>query len=524
MTSGKHTDIAAAYLPVASAATISPPPTRRAASTARLTRLLLSSDLLRVAAWVAVGLCLGSGFAVHWWFIAYRRRSRRARLLRVGGEKGGMAQPHLPAALQVAVPPAAAQSNGGFGVVVFGTHTPTNEPVAVKVQERVQVGLHEAAILQHMGRHARVVRFVNHHVEDSRSFLVMEAIVPPHEWFAEVGNGPLPLLPDTQAKFAQALEGVAFIHSRGVVHLDLKLENIMVRADGSIVLIDFGLAQILPAGAPPPVLHDFKGSVAYAAPGVWAGAYDGVKSDVWSLGVCLFTACSGFFPFVRARHDDPLFQHVQQVQANGGSTVGAIFAWYHRLVPFPPALVELLDRLLLIHEQTRCTVGEAIASVWVQSAPPPPPPPPQPQQQQVLTLAQLAGAQYAVHSAQQAGYETVLEQAMAQAAALVQATGGLELPTVYDQQQAAGGLELPTVDAQLSGSTLASSTHSETETSQMSIETAVFRGCSATDDTEPTSPAYRSLEAAVDDSAETGERAAPPPLVRQRGLVILFSP
>ena len=43
---------------------ISPPPTRRAASTARLTRLLLSSDLLRVAAWVAVGLCLGSGFAL----------------------------------------------------------------------------------------------------------------------------------------------------------------------------------------------------------------------------------------------------------------------------------------------------------------------------------------------------------------------------------------------------------------------------------------------------------------------------
>jgi hypothetical protein len=447
---------------------------------------------------------------------------RRARFL--GAEKGGMEQPPLPAALQVAVPPAAAQSNGGFGVVVFGTHTPTNYPVAVKVQESVQVGLHEAAILQHMGRHARVVRFVNHHVEDSRSFLVMEAIVPPHEWFAEVGSGPLPPLPDTQAKFAQALEGVAFIHSRGVVHLDLKLENIMVRADGSIVLIDFGLSQILPAGAPPPVLHDFKGSVAYAAPGVWAGAYDGVKSDVWSLGVCLFTACSGFFPFVRARHDDPLFQHVQQVQANGGSTVGAIFAWYNRLVPFPPALVELLDRLLLIHEQTRCTVGEAIASVWVQGAPPPPPPQPQPQQQQVLTLAQLAGAQYAVHSAQQAGYETVLEQAMAQAAALVLATGGLELPTVYDQQQAAGGLELPTVDAQLSGSMLASSTHSETETSQMSIETAVFRGCSATDDTEPTSPAYRSLEAAVDDSAETGERAAPPPLVRQRGLVVLFNP
>ena len=391
----------------------------------------------------------------------------------------------LPAALQVAVPPAAAQANGGFGVVTIGTHTPTNAPVAVKEQS-AQIGVHEAAILQHMGPHARVVRFFNHHVEGPRSFLVMEAIVPPHEWFDNLANGPLPPLPDTQAKFAQALEGVAFIHSRGVVHLDLKLENIMVRADGSIVLIDFGLAQILPPGAPPPVLHHIKGSVAYIAPGMWAGAYDGVKSDVWSLGVCLFAACSGFFPFVRASPGDSLFQRVQQVQANGGSTVGAIFEMYGRTVPFPPALVGLLDRLLLINEQTRCTVGEAIASVWVQGAPPPPP-----QQQQ------LAAAQYAAHSAQQAGYEMVHAQAMAQAASLTQAAGGLELPTVQGQQ----------------------SGHSET--SQMSTETAVFSGCSATDDTEP---AFRSLGAAVDDSAVMGERAAPPPLVRQRGLVILFSP
>ena len=396
-----------------------------------------------------------------------------------------MAQPQLPAALQVAVPPAAAPSIGGFGVVVIGTHTPTNAPVAVKVQEKAEVGLHEAAILHHMGPHARVVRFFNHYVEGPHSFLLMEAIVPPHEWFALIKAG-LPPLPDTQAKFAQALEGVAFIHSRGVVHLDLKLENIMVRADGSIVLIDFGLAQILPAGAPPPVLHHIKGSVAYIAPGMWAGAYDGVKSDVWSLGVCLFAACSGFFPFVRASPGDSLFQRVQQVQANGGSTVGAIFEMYGRAIPFPPALVGLLDRLLLINEQTRCTVGEAIASVWVQGAPPPPPP-----------QQQLAAAQYAAHPAQQAGYEMFHAQAMAQAASLTQAAGGLELPTVQGQQ----------------------SGHSET--SQMSTETAVFSDCSATDDTEP---AFRSLGAAVDDSAVMGERAAPPPLVRQRGLVILYSP
>ena len=411
----------------------------------------------------------------------------------------------LPAALQVAVPPAVAPiTHGGFGVVVIGTHIPTNTPVAVKVQEEAALGLHEAAMLQHMGPHTRVVGFLDHHVEGPRSFLVMEAIVSCREWFDELAkfNGPPPLA-ETQAKFAQALEGVAFIHSRGVVHLDLKLENIMVRDDGSLVLIDFGLAQILPPAAPPPVLNIFKGTERYAAPAVWARAYDGVKSDVWSLGVCLFAVCSGIFPFRHANPGDLLFQHVQQEQANGGSTVGAIFAWYHRPVPFPPALVELLDRVLLIDEQTRCTVGEAIASLWVQGAPPPPPPPPPPQLQ-VLTLAQLAAAQYAVHSAQQAGYETVHTQAMAQAAALVQAAGGVELPTVHEQQ---------------ADSTIASSIYSDA--SQMSTETAAWTPLSAMDDTEPTSSVYRSMGAAMDDSGEMGERAAPPPVVRQRGLVIL---
>ena len=308
------------------------------------------------------------------------------------------------------------------------------------------------------------------------------------------------------------------MHACNIVHLDLKLENIMVRPNVSLVLIDFGHAQMLPANGPPPVLATFKGTPRYCAPGVWLGTYDGVKSDVWSLGVCLFTACAGFHPFDHAdstnsRPAYPIdwrFQRAQQAQAKKppGSTVEALFASYDRPCPFPQPLTDLLDGLLRNDEQTSLTVAQAIASPWIQAlyAPgvmpvplpvaPPPPQPPQvplpvaaPPPQQVVALADIHDQAMVIH-----------DQAMVSAAANTMAA-------------TAGGFDTGSEPCEMSVTDAGSSEQmGAAENTDLSAEP-----------TSPTSPPpkFRCLgHCDSDEELAAPAPPSPPALVRQRGLVI----
>jgi WD40 repeat protein len=87
-------------------------------------------------------------------------------------------------------------------------------------------------------------------------------------------------------------EAVAEAHRAGVLHLDLKPENIMLPRDGRLRVIDFGLARV--AGRP----HDLVGGThAYMAPEQWRGEEPGPAADVWALGVMLSELVTGRRPF-----------------------------------------------------------------------------------------------------------------------------------------------------------------------------------------------------------------------------------
>jgi serine/threonine protein kinase len=94
--------------------------------------------------------------------------------------------------------------------------------------------------------------------------------------------------------FWQIINGVEHIHSMGYFHRDLKLENILLH-NGVIKICDFGLA------AKTNNKEKIKGSVGttdYVSPQVISRQpYDGVKNDIWSLGVILFIMCSILYPF-----------------------------------------------------------------------------------------------------------------------------------------------------------------------------------------------------------------------------------
>lgn len=108
--------------------------------------------------------------------------------------------------------------------------------------------------------------------------------------------------------FRQLVNGVDFLHSRGVAHRDIKPENLLLDENGNLKIADFGLAALfrLPTGKRRQC-HTSCGSPPYVAPEVVAAAYDPDQADVWSCGVVLFVLLCGQTPWDEPTNQDPEF-------------------------------------------------------------------------------------------------------------------------------------------------------------------------------------------------------------------------
>jgi serine/threonine protein kinase len=95
--------------------------------------------------------------------------------------------------------------------------------------------------------------------------------------------------------FKQILCAVKYCHDRGIVHRDLKADNILLDTEGNVKVIDFGLGTRYSIGEE---LTDWCGAFTHRAPEVFLRLpYDGRKVDVWSLGVVLYCMVTGALPF-----------------------------------------------------------------------------------------------------------------------------------------------------------------------------------------------------------------------------------
>lgn len=113
------------------------------------------------------------------------------------------------------------------------------------------------------------------------------------EFFAKKGGATKGEL---QVLCIKLLSALSYCHKRGVIHRDIKFENIVFGMSGDIrtlKLIDFGLATLMGSDA---ALTKATGTAIYLAPEVISGEYD-QKADVWSLGVLLYYLVTGSPPF-----------------------------------------------------------------------------------------------------------------------------------------------------------------------------------------------------------------------------------
>ncbi|KAM8714187.1 hypothetical protein ACLKA7_014342 [Drosophila subpalustris] len=172
--------------------------------------------------------------------------------------------------------------------------------VAIKIidktclnEEYLSKTFREIAILKSL-RHSHITRLYEVMESQSMIYLVTE-YAPNGEIFDHlVANGRMKE-PEAARVFTQLISAVHYCHLRGVVHRDLKAENVLLDKDMNIKLADFGFSNHYEEGSP---LRTWCGSPPYAAPEVFQGLeYDGPKSDIWSLGVVLYALVCGALPF-----------------------------------------------------------------------------------------------------------------------------------------------------------------------------------------------------------------------------------
>lgn len=211
----------------------------------------------------------------------------------------------------------------------------------VRIQEDI---VQEMTILKYLTQHgaklgprftSHMASFVDFFSDDANYFMVQthggtsmfNFVLKAHECIAAGKLAAAEWRVVCRTLFAQMLTFVDLLHSAmGVCHLDLSLENMLINdvmitedAQGNIHFLppfqvqmcDFGLAQCFDAQQNPNFLSSkFVGKTNYKSPEIYAKRpnFDARASDVWSLGVCLFTMGLGSMPFNKPSLSDPSFK------------------------------------------------------------------------------------------------------------------------------------------------------------------------------------------------------------------------
>lgn len=191
---------------------------------------------------------------------------------------------------------------GSFGKVKVARHVSTSELFAVKIVGKCSISdieeaervYRETAILTTL-RHENVIRLCEVIDTSSKVYLVME-FARGGELLEYISKKRVLSERETNRIVHQMVDGIDYCHKKNVIHRDLKLENVLLDESGCIKIADFGLSNSIKFGQK---MGTDCGTPSYTSPEqISSRRQVGAATDVWSLGVMVFTMMCGFLPFV----------------------------------------------------------------------------------------------------------------------------------------------------------------------------------------------------------------------------------
>lgn len=246
---------------------------------------------------------------------------------------------------------------GAFGKVNVGVHKLTEELTAMKLCERKRIAevqarkclMQEVSVLKRLNGHPNIIHLFEVIETATHIVLVME--------FAAGGDllryvRQRRRLEESIARelFKQLLDGIGHIHSMGVVHRDIKLENLLLDSYGCLKIADFGVAVVRSPGRR---LSDYCGTPSYIAPEILLEAgYDGQPVDVWSAGIVLYAMLCGRVPF-KGEHLSDLKRCILRGR-------------FHVPSHLREAAVSMLKGIIVVDPRKRLTVSDALLHEWLE--------------------------------------------------------------------------------------------------------------------------------------------------------------
>jgi serine/threonine protein kinase len=194
---------------------------------------------------------------------------------------------------------------GGFGVVYLASDPGTGRPVAIKqllaegdadLLKRFQLEIRTTASL----RHKNIVTILFSGEEAGNPYLVMEFLEGRTLKQVIQERLPLTLLAKVEI-MKQVAEGLAYAHSKGVVHRDVKPENIMLLPDGNVKIMDFGIALAPNRNTAVTQTGFIIGTPPYLAPEQLEGLKANEQTDIFSFGDVYYELLTGSHPFEQFR-------------------------------------------------------------------------------------------------------------------------------------------------------------------------------------------------------------------------------
>ena len=243
---------------------------------------------------------------------------------------------------------------GAFGKVNLALHILSGYLVAMKSfnKNKKNFPMHkiknEVKIMQKLRYHKGVIKLLEAFENEKYYFIIMENIIGGNLFNAINKMGKLP---ESLARniFKQLIETVQYIHSKGIVHRDIKPDNILLNLNNQIKLCDFGVSKEIKKGT---LISDSCGTPAFIAPEILKDdPYDPYMTDIWSCGVVLYAMVSGFFPFA-GNNENELHKNI-------------LSGKFPKIKNISKELNDLINKILELNPKKRISINDILNHPWL---------------------------------------------------------------------------------------------------------------------------------------------------------------